>query len=281
MRRLADIMRAFLALVLAVACLWSVALAVPPVDADAAVSLAVEFHMDGTSIPGGRFDLFSVGSMDAGGVVSLLPEYAADYSLSESTDRKGWARLAREMAADIEANGVAPQETVVTDEDGLASFGVTDELGQGVYLVVGHDTKVGDTTYVSLPYLISLPLWDDETESWVYDVLSEPKVSKKTEGEPGPTPEPTPEPTPTPGPTPTPEPTTPTTTPTNTTTTTSTTTTTPTTSPRDGGSTATTSIIPSWFPKTGEELSYWLAYLVAGCALVEIGLTIRRMRREP
>lgn len=245
MKRVAHIMRAFIALLLALVCSQSVALAVPLVVRDAPVSLSVEFEMNGFHIPNGQFDLYRVGTIDTGGVVTLLPKYASTYSLGDSTSRKGWARLARQMAADFQAKGTEPQETVYTDASGFAAFGSQSALSQGVYLIVGHDTKVGKDTYSSLPYLVTLPLWDEETQSWTYDVLTQPKVSKVTEGEPQPGPNPNP-------------------------------------NPDSGGGkdTKKTSKLSQLLAKTGDQITYWLSYAVIGCALVEIGLTIKRAGRK-
>ena len=98
------------------------------------------------------------------------------------------------MATAFDAERVVPQESVLTDSTGHASFGAGSELTAGVYLIVGRDTKVNNDTYTTLPFLVSLPLWDEASETWIYDVVTQPKAEKHSP-EPGPNTPDEPEPT--------------------------------------------------------------------------------------
>jgi len=169
--------------------------------AETQVSLTVELIADGAPLKDAEFSLYRIGShVDSDGGIVLDEPYASRFTitLENVTD---WDELAQEVAAYVESEGISPMDTRVTDAGGRVVFPSSGTLEKGLYFVSSTSVQRGSKTYTTLPFIILLPSWDQETQSWICQVTAQPKIGVE---EPSPTP--TAEPTPTPGPTATPSP---------------------------------------------------------------------------
>lgn len=131
-------------------------------------SLTLEFGSGQDRFPGVDFDVYKVAEMNRHAQFTELTEKFDGYYqivTSEVNDPEftGWAALANTLAAYVAADGVQPDQTITTNEQGQA---VADELSVGLYLVIGERYIPGRTTYTPAPFLIAMPGWDAETESW-------------------------------------------------------------------------------------------------------------------
>ena len=179
------------------------------------LSVILEKDSD-VKIDGASVEIYKIADVQIGdnkALYTLLPEYRSKLNdirfdamtVSESME------LAAQMV-DIVKNPVSKS---TTDMEGSFIVDIPDD---GMYLVVQTERNGTAEKYKMFsPFLVSVPLFNEETEGWEYDVVTRPKttivpepVITPTPEEPTPTPEeptPTPEePTPTPKePTPTPE----------------------------------------------------------------------------
>lgn len=172
---------------------------VPRIDLSRSLELSVDFQHLSKPVPGVPFDLYLVGSLDESAQVQLIDGLSSKYAIPSLVDQSGWSKIARSMAEDLAAKGTKPTCTAVTGSDGMGSFEVPDGLKPGLYLLVGHDVEIGGKTYFMYPFLLSMPMWDAETQDWTYKVCVYPKYGEKTSSRPTPTPTPTPTPSRTPG----------------------------------------------------------------------------------
>ena len=186
------------------------------------LSVILEKDSD-VKIDGASVEIYKIADVQIGdhkALYTLLPEYRSKLNdirfdtmtVSESME------LAAQMV-DIVKNPVSKS---TTDMEGSFIVEIPDD---GMYLVVQTERNGTAEKYKMFsPFLVSVPLFNEETEGWEYDVVTRPKTTivpepiitptpegpTPTPAKPTPTPEkptPTPEePTPTPGePTPTPE----------------------------------------------------------------------------
>ena len=172
------------------------------------LSVILEKDSD-VKIDGASVEIYKIADVQIGdnkALYTLLPEYRSKLNdirfdtmtVSESME------LAAQMV-DIVKNPVSKS---TTDMEGSFIVEIPDD---GMYLVVQTERNGTAEKYKMFsPFLVSVPLFNEETEGWEYDVVTRPKttivpepVFTPTPEEPTPTPE---EPTPTPEePTPTPE----------------------------------------------------------------------------
>lgn len=172
--------RLILVIILSLAC-WLGAIASPamasPEPADDPVSLSLELFLGDTPIPAVRFDLYRVGELGDDGSVTLADALSDEgLDVSDAKGQEGWLLLARRLTELVKAGGPEPLASVMTTSFGTASFEGMAGLTRGLYLVVGHEVRFRGATYTSLPFLVSLPEWDVETESWNYEVTARPKA---------------------------------------------------------------------------------------------------------
>lgn len=117
------------------------------------------------------FQIFKVGDVTGSGVVPT--ERFAHYHVDLNSEN-----AAQTLAAYVERDNLRPDGEAVTNAKCEAVFG---NLGKGVYLTIGEQTKVEDTVYTVMPSMISLPYITDGKEYW--DVRAKVKYEKSTEPE--------------------------------------------------------------------------------------------------
>lgn len=183
---------AVLAVCLLLAGFGGQALAFAASDSAHGADLTIELAYDDMPIPGASFSLYRVGDMNAGAEISLVEPFYGHFHAIDAKDRSGWDALAAEMAAFCEERQLTPLLNGTTDQNGRVRFGCAGQLPGGLYLVVGMDTLFQNVKYCSLPFLITLPSWNSETQDWDYSVCASPKLDRETAIEPTPLPTPTP-----------------------------------------------------------------------------------------
>lgn len=169
--------------------------------ADTLVSLTIELTDEETALPGAEFKLYRIGShLNSEGRIELSEPFASHFTitLENMTD---WDELAEDVAAFIETENIPYTDVGVTDANGKAAFPTSGDLRDGLYFVSAATATIGSKTYTTLPFILLLPSWDRESESWIYNVTAQPKIGVE---EPTPTPTATPSPTPSPTPSATP-----------------------------------------------------------------------------
>ena len=127
------------------------------------------------AVGGGTLTFYKAGDVtaDDGNYSFTLTEAFAEsgVSLDDLTDKT----LATTLAAYVEGSGISGT-TIDIASDGTW---VAEGLELGLYLVVQNDAADGFEAIT--PFIVSVPVYDEETESYVYDVSAEPKLSALTE----------------------------------------------------------------------------------------------------
>ena len=133
-------------------------------DESAEGSITIELSYDGENLTDGAFAVYRVGDVSSsdGNYSFVLSESFSGFSGTlEDLENE---TLAEELYEYIEANGISPLAEA-ENTSGEVIFG---SLSIGLYLVVQTE---GCTGYEVLsPFLVSLPVYDETSESYVYDI---------------------------------------------------------------------------------------------------------------
>lgn len=100
------------------------------------------------------FQLYHVANYAADGSFKLLPAYErlpVDWS---DMERQDWYDLAANLDTMVIVEGIAPDRTAVTDENGAAYFG---DLSYGLWLIAGGTAIEGKIIYTTQPLLVAIP----------------------------------------------------------------------------------------------------------------------------
>lgn len=152
------------------------------IDPDRDAVLTVRYCYDDEAIPGATFDFFHIASVNEN-VEFALTDTFRNYPVKASADSvEAWNQLALTLKGYAQADGLLPDYTVETNENGEITI---EKMKTGLYLVVARKCVVGEYTYTALPSIVCLPGMDDD--DWNYHVTICPKLSreKNPEDEPG------------------------------------------------------------------------------------------------
>ena len=160
----------------------AVALAIDPRNVDEKTSLTVNFWLNDEDVPapGVEFRLYYVADVDEFCNMTVAAPFTGyGIDLSEPT-KQTYTDLENMLPGNIAADGISPNYTGKTDENGAARF---EDIPAGLYLVVGDQYHANrhfytpDTTMVCLPNRL-------EDESWDYDVSINIKYESRIDSEP-------------------------------------------------------------------------------------------------
>ncbi len=155
-------------------------------------SITVHYLYGDTAISGAEFRLYRAGELAADGTIYLTGDFA-DYNVTipDSDDSSDWDNLANTLADYAARDGITPQQTGVTDDNGELRLPAEGTLQAGVYLLVGDYRKLNGNVYSVSPALIAVPGRNSGGET-IADVSVYPKSeangggSGKDGGEPSP-----------------------------------------------------------------------------------------------
>jgi len=158
----------------------------PAPDATRVGSVELTMKSGGTAVPGGTFEIYKVADLkttDEGD-----PYYEISDSFKECISNvddifSGDYTVTRTLASYAE-NKLTALYSVDVGNSGVVKFS---NLSMGVYLFL--QTKAADGYKAVNPFLMSIPVWDEEANVWVYDIQAYPKpeIVKETESETTPT----------------------------------------------------------------------------------------------
>lgn len=130
-----------------------------------------------TKIDGVELEVTQVAdvSVNNGSVTySLLSDYQSSGIDFEGMTASESSEAAQTLLKIKEDNGLQGSKAV-TDADGIAGFS---DLPYGMYLVSQSGSQGTATEYESIqPFLVMVPGVDSDTQTWIYDVETEPKLS--------------------------------------------------------------------------------------------------------
>lgn len=161
---------------LALCCLVSgVAYAHEVPDASQPGSITVSMTYEDEAVAGGTLTLYRVGVVaeDDGNYSFALADVFAGSGVS--LDDLEVAGLAQTLAEYAESDGLEGASYAVGSDGIMSATG----LELGLYLVV--QTEAADGFEAVAPFLVSVPMYDEATGAYVYDVDATPKMETLTE----------------------------------------------------------------------------------------------------
>lgn len=140
-------------------------------------SITVTMHLGSQRVGGGSLQLYRVGdiSCDDGNYFFVPSEKFQD--CEESFADVTSSELAQALAK--LAQKQTPMKTQSIDKDGVACF---KDLTPGLYLVIQN--KAASGYQKAKPFLVSVPMYNQNTQKYDYDVDASPKVAIKKETTP-------------------------------------------------------------------------------------------------
>ena len=156
------------------------ALAAGTVDLQKHVNLTIEYTDDKNPVSGITFELYYAASIDKSGTEFALAEDFAKYPVQvNGLDSAGWKALAETLSGYVKRDGLKALDSGTTDRKGQLEFPTKQtKLLPGLYLVVGQLGQIGNTTYTTEPFFVTLPGLD-QNDSWDYSLTVQPKYAKE------------------------------------------------------------------------------------------------------
>lgn len=143
------------------------------VDNSRLCSLTLDYHSGGTVLPGVAFRIYRVADVSESMAFTLSGDFASYGVNLNNLNASGWRAAANSLASHIAPDAIFALRTQSTDSSGKVSF---TSLQTGLYLVTSDSIVLGNTTYYTSPFLISLPnSYDGNT--LIYDLTAVPKVA--------------------------------------------------------------------------------------------------------
>ena len=170
---------------LAVLLLSGGAMGIEHIDTSRTGSLTIDCQNDSKAVVGMVFSLYRVAKVGDDGQFALLPAYQkSGVTLRDDDTTSQWKTDAATLAKWVSDNKLSSTATKTTDSNGKATY---TPAKTGLYLAVGKDTKIGEKTYQSTPFLVSVPGQNADGTQWNYAVTAKPKTSAtpNTSNKPG------------------------------------------------------------------------------------------------
>lgn len=152
------------------------------VQQDASLTVAFEKEGSNVKIDGASISVYKVADLDFvqnQAQYTLVPEYESfreiDDKWNDVTFDGMTAEESNALAKEMAKTATKAVSSGVTDENGLFNVG---NLPAGMYLV-GQTGKSGTAEEYKAfdPFLVSVPLYDKESQMWVRDVTAQPKTT--------------------------------------------------------------------------------------------------------
>lgn len=145
-------------------------------DLSASGSITLELSCDGQSVSGGQIAVYMVGSVvqDDGDLGFSLSDDFSGCGLSLEIDYDSASEvktLAAELAAYADENDISG----ITAEAGSDGKITVSGISVGLYLIIQTQSAEGYEAFA--PFLVSVPMYDETKETYVYDVDASPKVT--------------------------------------------------------------------------------------------------------
>lgn len=152
------------------------------IDPEKPVTLTIANQCGEMPLPGVEFRICLVSTVDMGGELTPVPEFAEFSRLLDirGENASAWEAAAQELEQYILKTGISPTDTARTDRNGTAVFPSGDAaLSQGLYLVLGTRHSREGFVYSTSPFFLQLPGREDN--SWVYDLRANAKAVETEE----------------------------------------------------------------------------------------------------
>ena len=139
--------------------------------ADKKGTLSVVFFHENDPIDGATFNVYKVAELQDTDYV-LVGDFANYHvALADISNVDTFSALTTTLATYIARDSIAPYAKGETNEIGTLRI---EELEDGLYIGIGENITIGDTTYMPLPFMFAIPGVNADGEP-IYDVIVEPK----------------------------------------------------------------------------------------------------------
>lgn len=167
-------LRRVLTIFLCVFCFGVMRVEAAPIDLTRESSLTCQYQYDNILLRNTGISIYSVATVDEDGNYTLKDELKNSGVSLDMGNASLWQEASEELYHYIEKNGISYLNKLMTDQEGKVTFS---DLTPGLYLIVTDGKELGDYIYSSSPSLVSIPLLDDMSNEYIYDV----SVNIKTE----------------------------------------------------------------------------------------------------
>ena len=176
------ILAALLAVLMAVLLLPAQALAADRIDLSHDASLTISYQDAGTPLAGAAFSIYHVATVDEYGTLIPTGAFASFNVNIQGENDAAWRTLASTLEGYVLRDNIAPTDSGTTDAQGLLIFPTQQSsLPLGLYMVLGQRLTQNGTIYDPQPFLVHLPVTDQETNTWQYDLAVNPKYESQPE----------------------------------------------------------------------------------------------------
>lgn len=144
-------------------------------------SLTLTYKDKETVLPATTVNLYKVADMDKNlqfTRVGRFESYDEAFAKIEGTNRlaindpsftsEQWSKLAETLSNVVAADQNKPEPIKTGTTDATTGEVTFDELGVGLYLILGNSTVSGNVRYTPTPMLATLPVWNGETNDWSF-----------------------------------------------------------------------------------------------------------------
>lgn len=140
-------------------------------------TLDVTYSSDGAAFSEQNIKLWHVADITEDAQYTLAGSFK-DYSVAVTgtSSQTEWNEMTVTLNSYILADGIAPDYTAETDENGKVSF---KNLDAGMYIVGSVRTEKDGKNYVFESFMVAVPGVDENGE-WLYNVTAKPKISENT-----------------------------------------------------------------------------------------------------
>ena len=146
------------------------------IDMERDVTLTISWQDNGTPITGAQFDLYLIATADEYGELTVTDTFDQFNVDIRGENDEAWRDLSTTLEGYIIRDQIAPDDSGVTDEQGMLTFpGKDKSLSKGLYLVRGHRLTQNGYYYDASSFMVMLPTADNENNDWDYDVTVSPK----------------------------------------------------------------------------------------------------------
>lgn len=161
------------------------AFAAAKIDTTRNVSLKIEYLSEGTPVFGAEFSLYKIADINENSEIIQCDEFSSYPVDIVGQTEKEWNALAKTLVGYVKLDNIAPIESGTTDKNGEVAFpNKTKKLDAGLYLVIAKQHIQDETIFKCEPFIVSLPSYDKESDTCIYNVTCEPKhVTEKPESD--------------------------------------------------------------------------------------------------
>ena len=142
-------------------------------DLKAKCSINIEFSYDDVPVEGAEFKFYRVGDLSEDYTLSLNKEYAKYPVKVDGLDDVQFQKAADTLAGYVGLDAHKPMAAITTDAEGKAKL---QNLGAGLYLMMGEPFTTEEGIYVMENQLIILPFAENTAGEWTYDLTIKPKA---------------------------------------------------------------------------------------------------------